>query len=105
MLRRTLNEVVEGGLASVHIRLRIASLSLDNPPMSRGPQTATMPAVERRRDRADRRAARLLSELGEEIRVARQAGGLSQAWAGRAAGISQARVSRIEHGAVPTVNL
>jgi transcriptional regulator with XRE-family HTH domain len=64
-----------------------------------------MPAVERRRDRADRRASQLLVELGREIREARESSGLSQAAVGGAVGIIQARVSRLERGQLAAVNI
>ena len=48
-----------------------------------------------------RQAARIRRELGEEIREARLAAGLSQAQLGHAVGSSQQEVSRIERGQAP----
>jgi transcriptional regulator with XRE-family HTH domain len=67
--------------------------------------TDRVPAVERRRDRADRVAARLLAELGREIRIARHSSGLSQVSVGAAAGVAQARISRLERARAPAVPL
>jgi transcriptional regulator with XRE-family HTH domain len=64
-----------------------------------------MPAVQRPLDDARRRAARLLTEIGRQLRDARLHHGLSQATVAAAVGISQAQLSLIEHGRYPTVRL
>ena len=51
---------------------------------------------ERLRDRGNRRARKMLGELGRELRDGRRGRGLSQEDVGRAAGISASWVSRIE---------
>jgi len=51
------------------------------------------------------RAARLVASLGEEMRQARRASGLSQRAVGASAGLSPSQVSRIERGGVPGVSL
>lgn len=64
-----------------------------------------MPGLERRRDRADRRAEHLLREAGLEIRNARLAAGLSQRTVATSAGMSQPRLSIIERGRSPGATL
>ncbi|MFI5262578.1 MAG: helix-turn-helix domain-containing protein [Candidatus Limnocylindrales bacterium] len=59
-----------------------------------------MTTRERPGDRAAFRAVRDLVRIGEEVRVARQSSGLSQARVAKAAGGSQAQLSRLEHGRV-----
>jgi transcriptional regulator with XRE-family HTH domain len=60
---------------------------------------------ERIRDRGTRRGRQHLVALGSEIRVAREAAGLSQVTVARAAGLSHAEVSRIERGVAPWLNI
>jgi transcriptional regulator with XRE-family HTH domain len=57
---------------------------------------ASMPTVDRARDRGRRQARKLLHELGSELREARLAAGLSQRHVALAAGLNQSRVSRTE---------
>jgi len=64
-----------------------------------------MPTRDRALDLGTIRATRLVATLGDEIRHARRAVGLSQASVGAAAGLSSSRISRIERGDVPTVSL
>ena len=64
-----------------------------------------MPAHERRRDRAVRIAQASLSELGRELRTARQEHDLSQSDVARALGVSYSTVGRIERGQLPRVAL
>lgn len=56
---------------------------------------------QRRVDRGTLQARHLLRALGNELRAARQAAGLSQEVLGRAVGISGAHVARLERSAVP----
>lgn len=58
---------------------------------------------ERRLERARRWAARALAAIGEEIREARIAAGLTQRFVAEAAGISASELSRIERGLSPHV--
>lgn len=55
-----------------------------------------MPTVDRARDRGRRQGRKLLRELGNELREARLAAGLSQRHVAQAAGLNQSRVSRTE---------
>lgn len=55
-----------------------------------------MPAVTRILDEATRLGTRLRRELGEELRRARHAAGLSQRHVARALGVSAATISRVE---------
>ena len=55
--------------------------------------------------RGTRRGRRLLADLGEEIRAARRASGLSLAECATAAGISGAELSRIERGLAPWLDV
>jgi transcriptional regulator with XRE-family HTH domain len=71
---------------------------LGKPEISPDRHCAAMSTVERTRDRAARRAARILASLGEELREARLSAGLSQAAVAEAAEISRARYGRIERG-------
>ena len=57
-----------------------------------------MPAKIRALDRAAQAADQLVARLGRELREARITRGLSQASVAAAAGLTQARVSRIERG-------
>ena len=56
-------------------------------------------------DRAAMRTGHDLVRIGEEVRIARLSWGLSQARVARAAGGSQAQVSRLEHGRVRHVDV
>ena len=62
-----------------------------------------MATVERRIDRARRAAQRGLLTIGDELREARLAGGVSQRELGAAVGLSHSQVGRIERGLVPGV--
>ncbi|HET7677301.1 MAG TPA: helix-turn-helix transcriptional regulator [Candidatus Limnocylindrales bacterium] len=62
-----------------------------------------MAGRERSLDRAARRAERTLIDVGEELRQARLAAGLSQARIGAAVGVSHAHVGRVERGRAPGV--
>ena len=53
---------------------------------------------ERRLDEGRRRARRALTHIGDDLREARLAAGLTQRQVGEAVGISHAQVCRIEHG-------
>lgn len=64
-----------------------------------------MPTTERRVDLGARRARTLRSRLGDELREARIAAGVSQVSLGRALGISHAHVSRLEHARVVGASL
>jgi transcriptional regulator with XRE-family HTH domain len=64
-----------------------------------------MATRERAADRGNRLARRGLVALGEEVREARLAAGLSQAIVGRAAGVSHATVGRVERGQQRGANL
>lgn len=64
-----------------------------------------MPARERAADRGARIARRAVRELGEELRRARIAAGLSQASVGRALGVSRTTVGRLEVGVANSVSL
>jgi transcriptional regulator with XRE-family HTH domain len=64
-----------------------------------------MPAVVRRVDEAVRRSLAARRQLGEELRLARVAAGLSQAVVGRAIGSSAATISRVERGLVPNLTI
>src|SRR3954447_577810 len=57
-----------------------------------------VPATERSSQRGHRRANRLRAELGEELRLARTAAGLTQAEVARRSGLSAAAVGRLERG-------
>lgn len=64
-----------------------------------------MPTRDRPIDRAALRTAHELARIGDEVRIARLGCGLSQALVARAAGGSQAQVSRLEHGSVRHVDM
>lgn len=64
-----------------------------------------MPASDRSRDRGLRQARRIAYEFGRELRDARMAAGLSQGDVGRAARVSQSRMSRIEHASSAPANI
>lgn len=64
-----------------------------------------MATRERPIDIGHRRSRRTLSAIGDELRLARLAAGLSQTAVGRAAGMSHAQVSRLEHGLLRTASL
>ena len=55
--------------------------------------------------RGARRGRRLLADLGDEIRAARKASGISQAAVATAAGLSSSEVSRIEQGGSPWLDI
>lgn len=55
--------------------------------------------------RGARRGRRLLTDLGDEIRAARKASGISQAAVATAAGLSSSEVSRIEQGGSPWLDI
>lgn len=55
-----------------------------------------MAAIDRPADRGRRDGRRAIKELGEQLRLARVAAGLSQGDAGRACGVSYSKVGRIE---------
>lgn len=57
-----------------------------------------MPTADQARYRGARQAQRLLRELGDELRDARLAAGLSQRHVARVAGLNQSRISRTERG-------
>jgi transcriptional regulator with XRE-family HTH domain len=61
--------------------------------------------VERTRARADRRASRILTALGDEFREARLGAGLSQQQIADAVETSRARYGRIEAGAVGLLSI
>jgi transcriptional regulator with XRE-family HTH domain len=60
-----------------------------------------MPSAERRVDRGARNAAELVRRLGQEMREARVASGLSQTSLGSLVGISHTEISRLERGLLP----
>ncbi len=64
-----------------------------------------MPARERSVDRGRRNGARMVAEVGEEIRRARVAEGVSQGAVARAAGLTHATVSRLERGVTPNATV
>jgi len=64
-----------------------------------------MATTQRRRDRGSRRADRIILTIGEELRDARLAAGLSQSFVADAAGMSRSQVSRIERGRLRTVSV
>lgn len=64
-----------------------------------------VPPKERPVDRGDRRGRLIAADLGRELRLARIEHGLSQAFVGRAVGISDAEISRIERAQVPAVSV
>lgn len=64
-----------------------------------------MSSRERIVDRGTRRGTALVRDLGRELRQARAEHGLSQAFVGRAVGLSRSAVSRIETGQVPAVSV
>jgi transcriptional regulator with XRE-family HTH domain len=55
--------------------------------------------------RGTRRGRRLLADLGDDIRAARRASGVSQAAVATAAGLSSSEVSRIEQGGSPWLDI
>jgi transcriptional regulator with XRE-family HTH domain len=64
-----------------------------------------MSVAERRIDRGTRNGARLVRTCGTELREARLAAGLSQAFVASAASLSRAEVSRMERGAAPWLSV
>ena len=64
-----------------------------------------MATRERAVDRGTDRGRQLVRQLGRELRVARQALGLSLRTVGAAAGVSATLVWRIEHGLAPSVGV
>ncbi len=64
-----------------------------------------MPVSERRVDRGHRQAELMRRRLGDELRTARIAAGLSQRQVGASAGVSGALVSRAERGLLRGVSL
>lgn len=64
-----------------------------------------MPATLRRLDEAHRHATRLRREIGEELRDARIAAGLSQVAVARALGCAPSTISRVERGEWPKVSI
>lgn len=64
-----------------------------------------MPPRERTNDRGRRRGARLIVEVGRDIRDARSAAALTQAQVGRACGISGSHEGKIERGEVRGVSI
>src|SRR5262245_23854682 len=64
-----------------------------------------MPTHDRASDRGRRDAARLVAEIGNELREARLTAGVSQTAVAKAAGISHTAVSRMERGTSPYVPL
>lgn len=64
-----------------------------------------VPTRERLVDRGTLRGKRLLTDLGDELRHARLAGGLTQKELGRAARLSAPQISRIERGQHTAVSL
>lgn len=64
-----------------------------------------MPAVTRIMDEAERRELRLRQRIGDELRQARLAAGVSQREVADALGCSAATVSRIERGLTRKVTL
>lgn len=64
-----------------------------------------MPSRERIIDRGTRRGTEIVRDLGRELRRARVEHGLSQEAVGRAAGLSDTEVGRIERGLIRTVSV
>jgi transcriptional regulator with XRE-family HTH domain len=64
-----------------------------------------VPMPESHACRGARRGRRLLADLGDEIRAARTAAGLSLATVARAAGISPTEMSRVERGIAPWLDV
>src|SRR4051812_4654370 len=64
-----------------------------------------MPTIERRLDIASRRVETALRDVGDEIRNARLAAGLSQGVVARRVSISHSQVSRIERARLPNVSV
>jgi len=64
-----------------------------------------MASRERIRDRGRRQARRQLADIGNELRDARLAAGLSQRHVARVAGLDQSRVSRTERSVRPSARL
>lgn len=64
-----------------------------------------MPSRERIVDRGTRRGTALVQELGRELRAARVEHGLSQESVGRAVGLSDTEVGRIERGMIRAVSI
>lgn len=64
-----------------------------------------MPPRERAVDRGTRRGMALARELGQELRLARVEHGLSQEAVGRAVGLSDTEVGRIERGLIAKVSI
>jgi transcriptional regulator with XRE-family HTH domain len=64
-----------------------------------------MGTKQRPADAGAERARRIVTDLGTELRRAREQHGLSQAVVGRAAGISPSQVSRIERAQTPRISI
>jgi transcriptional regulator with XRE-family HTH domain len=64
-----------------------------------------MPGQERAADRGARRGRALIAELGRELHNARLQHGLSQEAVGRAAGLSDTEIGRIERGQIAAVSV
>jgi transcriptional regulator with XRE-family HTH domain len=64
-----------------------------------------MPTRERRIDRGMRLCQRVLIWIGEELRQARLAAGLSQAAVSAASGLSTTQISRIERAKLPSASI
>ncbi|HKG56860.1 MAG TPA: helix-turn-helix domain-containing protein [Candidatus Limnocylindrales bacterium] len=78
------------------VQLNTGSKATAKPRETAGWHDRRVPTVERRQDLAARRLERALHDVGEEIREARRAAGLSQAEVARHSSMSHAQVSRIE---------
>ena len=100
-------------VASVGSGMARKSIGADRAALSRG--SGVEPQVSASRDdarvpesrisRADRRTSSLLGRLGNELRTARNAAGLTQRDAATVAGCSPTEVSRIERGIAPWVDV
>lgn len=64
-----------------------------------------MATRERAIDRADQDTRRAIGSIGREIRDARTAAGISQAFVGTRVGVSHTQVSRLERGLVSTASV
>jgi transcriptional regulator with XRE-family HTH domain len=77
----------------------------DKPAMRSAHQDVAMTAQTRRTERGTVHAERVLRTIGEEMRSARVAAGLSQRAVARASGVSASRISRLEHAMDPSMPL